>query len=70
MIRTKMLGTFKGWTGSTVVKLANGQVWQQIDASYHNRYVHSPDVAIQAYNFGYQMIVAGVATPVQVKRLR
>ncbi len=32
-IRSRIAGTFKGWSGKTLFRLENGQVWVQADAS-------------------------------------
>jgi hypothetical protein len=37
-------GEFKGWTGETIYKLRNGQIWQQ--ATYHYHYAYAPEVTI------------------------
>src|SRR5688572_22931042 len=38
VIESKVDGDFEGWEGETIVKLMNGQVWQQTEYYYHYHY--------------------------------
>lgn len=69
MIKSRVDGEFNGWEGDTVVKLENGQVWQQSEYWYHYHYAYMPDVTI-TNNGGYKMSVAGVPQAVRVERLK
>jgi hypothetical protein len=69
MIRSRVDGEFNGWEGDTVVKLENGQVWQQSEYWYHYHYAYMPDVTI-TNDGGYKMSVAGVPKAVRVERLK
>jgi hypothetical protein len=69
MIRSRVDGDFNGWEGDTVVKLENGQVWQQSEYWYHYHYAYMPDVTITNEG-GYKMSVAGVPKAVRVEQLK
>jgi hypothetical protein len=69
MIRSRVDGDFNGWEGDTVVKLENGQVWQQSEYWYHYHYAYMPDVTI-TNDGGYKMSVAGVPKAVRVEQLK
>lgn len=70
VIETKIDGDFEGWEGETVVKLMNGQVWQQSEYYYHYHYAFMPDVLIYRSGGGYKMKVEGVDRAVGVRQLR
>ena len=46
VIETQIDGTFNGWTGDTVFKLSNGQIWQQSSYDYTYHYAYRPEVLI------------------------
>ncbi len=69
MIKSRIDGEFSGWDGDTVVKLENGQVWQQCEYWYHYHYSYMPEVTI-TNNGGYKMLVAGIPHAVRVERLK
>jgi len=69
MIQSQIDGEFKGWEGDTVVKLVNGQVWQQSEYLYHYHYAYMPRVTITNEG-GYKMSVAGISRAVRVERLK
>jgi len=62
-------GAFEGWRGQTIVKLTNGQVWQQAEYKYEYRYAYRPDVTMSGSSGLATMHVAGM-NPVRVRRLR
>ena len=70
VIESKVDGTFNGWDGETIVKLSNGQIWQQTKYYYRYRYRYRPEVLIYKSGSVYKMIVEGVDKAVQVKRLK
>jgi hypothetical protein len=45
---THIEGEFKGWSGETIYKLGNGQIWQQATYHYHYHYAYAPDVTVFA----------------------
>jgi len=51
----------------TIVKLANGQIWQQ--ASYHYHYAYSPKVLIYPSDAGPMKNVDGADEVVRVRRI-
>jgi len=70
VIESRIDGEFTGWTGQTIFKLQNGQIWQQASYAYRYRYAYSPKVIIYRSGQGYQMKVDGIDQTIHVKRLR
>ena len=70
VIETQIDGDFEGWEGETIVKLMNGQIWQQTEYHYHYHYAFMPKVLIYRSGGGYKMKVDGVEKAVGVERLR
>lgn len=70
VIETQIDGDFEGWEGETIVKLVNGQIWQQTEYHYHYHYAFMPQVLIYRSGGGYKMKVDGVDKAVGVERLR
>jgi hypothetical protein len=70
MIESQIDGDFEGWEGETIVKLLNGQVWQQSEYYYHYHYAFMPKVTIMQSGTGYKMIVEGIPKAVDVIRLK
>lgn len=70
VIETKIDGDFEGWEGETIVKLMNGQIWQQTEYHYHYHYAFMPKVLLFKSGTGYKMKVDGVEKAVGVKRLK
>lgn len=69
-IESQVDGAFTGWQGGTVVRLTNGQVWQQKEAYFHYRYAFRPSVVIVESNGQHVMAVDGVPKAVAVERLK
>jgi hypothetical protein len=46
VIESKVDGDFEGWEGETIIKLLNGQIWQQTEYYYHYHYAYMPDVLV------------------------
>lgn len=69
-IESKIDGDFEGWDGETVVKLVNGQIWQQSEYYYTYHYAYRPDVLVFKNGSGYRMKVDGVDKAVGVTRLK
>ncbi|OGP03826.1 MAG: hypothetical protein A2Z93_13355 [Curvibacter sp. GWA2_64_110] len=63
-------GDFEGWDGDTVVKLTNGQIWQQSEYHYEYHYAFMPEVLIYPSGGGYKMKVDGADEAVAVRRLK
>lgn len=70
VIESKIDGDFEGWEGETIVKLLNGQIWQQTDYHYEYHYAFMPDVLIYRSGGGYKMKVDGTAEAVGVVQLK
>jgi hypothetical protein len=70
VIESEVDGDFEGFDGDTVVKLMNGQIWQQTEYLYTYHYAYMPDVLIYQSNGGWRMKVEGVDEPVAVERLK
>jgi hypothetical protein len=68
-MQSQIDGEFKGWEGDTLIKLVNGEVWQQIEYWYHYHYAYMPKVTITNEG-GYKMLVAGTPRAVRVERLK
>lgn len=68
-IESKIDGSFEGWTGDTIVKLTNGQIWKQTEYRYEYHYAFMPDVFIYKSGGGYKMLVEGTDEAVNVERL-
>ena len=63
-------GEFEGFEGETIIKLTNGQIWQQSEYHYHYHYAHMPKVMIFKSNSGYKIQVDGIEKSVGVIRLK
>ena len=69
-IESRVDGSFSGWEGETIVKLANGQIWQQTEYFYHYHYAYAPNVIVYAASGGFKMRVDGIDKAIGVRRLR
>ncbi len=69
-IESRIEGAFSGWEGETIVKLRNGQIWQQNEYYYHYHYAYMPEVVIFKSGAGYKMFVEGVPKPIGVTQLK
>jgi len=71
VIESRIAGPFEGWRGTTVVKLENGQKWQQSESgSRGDVNMSSPAVTIKPMSMGsWLMIVKGCNCSVRVKRI-
>ena len=70
VIESEVDGSFEGWKGETIVKLTNGQIWQQTEYHYEYDYVYRPEVLVFKSRLGYKMWVEGIDEPVRVERLK
>lgn len=70
-IETRIAGRFTGWTGNTVFKLENGQVWKQAATGYFtNIELDNPQVIIKKLGFGYLLTLPGHGATVFVRRIK
>lgn len=70
-IDSRIDGKFKGWTGKTVFKLQNGQVWKQRQSGKYYKKIESPEVEITKNLLGfYVMKIVETDKRIGVKRIR
>jgi len=70
VIEGRIDGDFEGWEGETIVKLMNGDIWQQTEYYYYYHYAYSPKVTIVKSGSTYKMKVDGVSKAVGVVKLK
>ena len=68
-LESELVGEFTGWTGRTVFRLRNGQVWQQDDrTTRYDAPRQNPRVKIYPGMLGaFWLEVEGIKQPVKVK---
>lgn len=70
-VHSRIEGVFTGWTGRTLFRLANGQVWQQSEPGAFAVNLTSPKVIIRRGLLGvFYLQVEGYGTQVKVKRVK
>jgi hypothetical protein len=70
-LEARLVGDFKGWTGKTVFRLDNGQVWRQRSASTYRHKGSDMRVRFeQNWMGGWQMEVLSTGKSVLVKKMR
>ncbi len=71
VIESRIVGPFEGWRGRTIVKLENGQKWQQSESgSRGDVNMSGPAVTIKPMSMGsWLMVVKGCNCSVRVKRI-
>ena len=69
MIESSISGEFKGWEGSTIFKLSNGQIWQQSSYAYMYHYAYTPSVIIYESKDGIKMKVEDVEEIINVRKI-
>lgn len=71
VVESSIVGEFTGWHGRTVVKLENGQKWQQSESgSRGDVRMTDPAVTIKPMSMGsWLMVVKGCNCSVRVKRV-
>ena len=70
-LEARLVGDFKGWTGKTVFRLDNGQVWRQRSASTYRH--NGSDMRVrfeQNWMGGWEMEVLSSGKSVLVKKVR
>lgn len=70
VIESQIDGEFEGWSGETIFKLVNGQIWQQSSYAYTYHYAYMPKVLIYNSSGSYKLKVDGVSSTINVTRLR
>ena len=70
-IQSKIDGEFRGWSGKTIFKLQNGQVWKQSGEGKVFHKAISPEVTItKGLLGGFRLHVKGLNSKVYVKRIK
>ena len=70
-ITTRYDGAFTGWSGNTLFRLANGQVWKQSQSGRVTFHRDRPRVSIRKGTFGtYRLSVEGLGKTVRVTRIK
>ena len=70
-IESRIDGVLQGWTGNTVFKLENGQIWQQAGPGYEtDMRLDHPQVIIKKLAFGYLLTIPGSSNNVFVRRIK
>ena len=70
-LEARLVGDFKGWTGKTVFRLDNGQVWRQRSASTYRHKGSDMRVRFeQNWMGGWEMEVLSTGKSVLVKKMR
>lgn len=69
-VESSIDGEFNGWTGETIFKLQNGQIWEQSSYAYWYHYAYSPKVLIYKSGSVYKMKVDGVDSTINVTRIK
>jgi hypothetical protein len=70
VMKTRILGDFEGWSGGTVFKLENGQVWVQAAPGSFDTHLENPEVVIKKMYVGYMLTLPGHGGTVFVRRLQ
>ena len=63
-------GSFEGWSGSTIFRLKNGQIWQQRLSGKWKYNKQSPNVRIKKNFFGYFVMRVDDRKSIGVKRIK
>ena len=63
-------GSFEGWSGSTIFRLKNGQIWQQRLSGKWKYNKQSPGVRIKKNFFGYFVMRVDDRKSIGVKRIK
>ena len=71
-IKTRISGNFTGWSGETIFRFENGQVWRQrLDGKYRYQGPANPEVIIVKNWFGfYRMTVVETGKSIGVTPLK
>tara|TARA_B110000211_G_scaffold22629_1_gene23395 strand:+ start:332 stop:820 length:489 start_codon:yes stop_codon:yes gene_type:complete len=69
-ITTSIKGPFEGWTGTTVFRLSNGQVWRQRLKGRWRYKAESPNVEIKKNFMGYHVMRIDDKKSIGVTRIK
>lgn len=65
-MRLQIDGSWRGWSGDTIVQLTDGSVWRQDEYRYEYHYAYRPQATI----IKGKMLVDGMARAIRVRRVR
>lgn len=63
-------GVFQGWSGETIVKLSNGELWQQADKYVEQSMLPSPSAFVLEKGGAFRLKIDGVDKSVKVVRIK
>ena len=70
-VQSRYDGEFTGWSGNTLFRLENGQVWKQAQSGRVSARAARPKVTIKRATLGgYRMSVEGLSDSIRVERVR
>jgi len=69
-VESTLAGNFNGWSGDTIFKLDNGQIWEQAEYAYTYSYSYRPEVTIYQTSGGCRMKVEDENETILVKRIK
>ncbi|MGH8426494.1 MAG: hypothetical protein ACRES7_00745 [Gammaproteobacteria bacterium] len=70
-IESRIDGDFHGWSGDTIFRLENGQIWKQAGPGYFQIDLRNPEIVIKKLLIGYVLVVSGYGSKeVFVRRIR
>lgn len=69
VIESNIYGSWNGWSGDTIIRLTNGQIWEQIGLALSLSIGLGNDVLIYEKSGSYYMMVDGEDKAVMVRRL-
>lgn len=58
-------GSWRGWSGDTIVQMTDGSIWRQDEYQYEYHYAYRPTATIT----NGRMLVEGMSRAVLVRRL-
>lgn len=65
----RIVGSFSGWTGRTLFRLDNGQVWQQNESGTYEISLESPTVRLRPKALGSWLLVLQNNRGIRVRRV-
>ncbi len=69
-VESTLAGDFEGWSGETIFKLDNGQIWEQAEYAYTYSYSYRPEVTIYQVRGGCRMKVQDEDETILVRRIK
>ena len=66
--KSRIRGSFHGWTGDGIYVLENGQRWQQVRYRYRYRYKYRPRATVLRRGGKHFLEVDGMREVIEVRR--